>query len=344
MQRLAAEYVLPVRWADRPAEEVDELGRYLRELAGTVDVTVVDGSAAADFARHAAAWSAPGLRHLPPDPWPGRNGKVRGVVTGVRRARHEHVVIADDDVRYRPQQLAEVVALLERADLVRPQNVFAPQPWHARWDTARSLLNRAFGEDWPGTFGVRRSTFCAMGGYDGDVLFENLQMVRTVRASGGRCTTAWGTYVQRRPPQARHFLGQRVRQAYDDFAQPGRLLLEASWLPAALLALTRGRRGAVLVAAGLAASVVVAERGRRRAGGAAHYPASAALWAPAWVCERAVCVWLAVAARARGGVRYAGSRQPHAVRDPGARREPLTPAVLSPAAGPGSSGRPATAG
>ncbi|SNT63817.1 hypothetical protein SAMN05216276_110512 [Streptosporangium subroseum] len=114
------------------------------------------------------------------------NGKVNGVITGLRRARPEHVIIADDDVRYGGSEPARLDALLKRADLVRPQNRFDPMPWHARWDSARTLLNCGFGADHPGTFGVRRSTFLAMGGYDGNVLFENLELIRTVGAHGGR--------------------------------------------------------------------------------------------------------------------------------------------------------------
>ena len=99
------------------------------------------------------------MRHLAPEPWPGRNGKVAGVVTGVRCARHERVVVADDDVRYDAASLRAVVAGLDDGELVRPQNVFTSWPWHARWDTGRSLLNRAVSHDHPGTFGVRRSCF-----------------------------------------------------------------------------------------------------------------------------------------------------------------------------------------
>ena len=90
-------------------------------------------------------------------------------------------MIADDDVRYDEAALTAVHRLLGRADLVRPQNYFDPLPWHAWWDTGRTLLNRALGADYPGTLAVRRSTFLAMGGYDPDVLFENLELIRTVR-------------------------------------------------------------------------------------------------------------------------------------------------------------------
>ena len=99
------------------------------------------------------------------------NGKVAGVVTGIRRASHERVVIADDDVRYDDDALAEIAAAIDAADVVRPQNYFDPLPWHACLDTARSLLNRVSGGDWPGTLGVRRSRLLATNGYDGNVPF-----------------------------------------------------------------------------------------------------------------------------------------------------------------------------
>jgi hypothetical protein len=240
-------------------------------------------------------------------------GKVNGVTTGVREARFELVVLADDDVRYDPAALRRTVAMLGEADLVRPQNHFDPLPWHAIWDSARSLLNRvATGDpdfpvgDFPGTLALRRSAFLATGGYDGDVLFENLELMRTIRAAGGTVVSPLDLYVVRRPPSARHFLSQRVRQAYDDFAIPARIGAFLAILPAGALAGRRGRRRALLLAA--AASIALAEVGRRRAGGARRFPAGASLLAPAWLAERAVCAWLALAEKARGGVRYGDGR------------------------------------
>ncbi len=302
---LDVEYVLPLRWSgDVSRRDAGELTDYLRRLSRLVDVTVVDGSDAATFRRHHDLWSTD-VRHLSPETWPGRNGKVAGVVTGVRRARHERVVLADDDVRYDDASLRAVVAGLDEGELVRPQNVFTSWPWHARWDTGRSLLNRAVSHDHPGTFGVRRSCFVAMGGYDGDVLFENLELTRTVACFGGRVVDLPGVFVGRIPPDAGHFWSQRVRQAYDDLAQPTRLLLEMSVLPLAALGLLR-RPGSVL--AGALAAVLVAEAGRRRAGGASAYPRSAAVWALPWLGERSVCIWLALAQVPRGGAPYAGGR------------------------------------
>jgi hypothetical protein len=307
--RLDAEYVLPLRWSAKVSQrESPELGRYLAWLSAILDVTVVDGSDDAVFARHRDRWRdlrLAGLRHVRPQAWPGRNGKVAGVVTGIRAARHERVVIADDDVRYDIGSLSAVLSALSRADLVRPQSVFSGTCWHTRWDTGRSLVNRAFGHDFPGTHGVRRSLFLAMGGYDGDVLFENLELARSAAAAGGTVRDLPGTFVRRLPPTSSHFWSQRVRQAYDDLAQPWRLLAEMSLLPSLLVTLSWGPRA---LGGWALAAVLTAELGRRKAGGSSVYPSSASAWALPWALERSVCVWLALAQRARGGARYGGTR------------------------------------
>jgi len=303
-------YVVPVRWSD--GAERDGLTAYLEWLARRCDdVIVVDGSPEPVFAGNAAAWSGR-VVHLRPDQAAScLNGKVAGVMTGARRARHRRLLVADDDVRYDPASLRRTLELLDGYDLVQPQNYFDPLPWHARWDTARTLLNRSLGRDYPGTLAVARPFLLALGGYDGDVLFENLELIRTVRAAGGRVAAPLDLYVARVPPSASHFWGQRVRQAYDDFALPGRMAAWLAVLPLLAIALLRRRPGPVAICAALAAAA--AEAGRRRARGKAFFPATASLLAPVWVLERGVCAWLAVGQRLRlGGVRYAGAVIPKA--------------------------------
>ncbi len=310
---LEVSYLVPIRWHD--GEQRDELAAYLAAIAPhCAEVIVVDGSDPEVFAANAEAW-ADLATHAPPaedERW--LMGKVSGVRTGVRLAACERLVIADDDVRYDPETLRRTARLLDQHDLVRPQNHFTRLPWHARWDTARTLLNRSLGRDYPGTLAVRRSRMLAMGLYDGDVLFENLELIRTVRAHGGSTVAPLDLYVGRLPPSAGHFWGQRTRQAYDDFAIPLRMALWLSIVP--LLAVT-GRFGQPVVdkvaqprrlAVAAVLSVALAERGRRRGGGAAVFPATSSLLAPLWVLERAACSWLAVLQRLRfGGVRYGDS-------------------------------------
>jgi hypothetical protein len=295
---LPLSYVLPIKH-DTVTPDAD-LDGYLHRLAGEVaEVLVVDGSPPDVFADHARRWGD-AVRHLVPDrSIADPPDKPVGVVTGARVACQDVIVVADDDVRWERADLAAALGRMDGVDLVRPHNRFDPAPWHARWDTGRTLLNRAFGGDWPGTLAVRRRY--VVDGYGRDVLFENLDLVRTVAARGGRVSVARDLVVVRRPPEAGWFLRQRVRQAYDEMARPWQLAWQLTLLPAAVLG---GRRA---VAGMSLAAVIGAEVGRRR-GGTAGYPATAALWAPAWLVERGLCSWAAVAARARGGVRYRGRR------------------------------------
>ena len=301
---IEASYILPIRH-ERP-EENAELAEYLRRLSRSLEIVVVDGSSPDVFAAHAERWGG-FVRHIRPDPdLITPMGKVGGVLTGVRHASCERLLIADDDVRYEPASILRVAALLDTADVVRPQNYFDPLPWHARWDTARILLNRMTGGDWPGTLGVRRSTLVATGGYDGSVMFENLELVRTVRAAGGTETVALDVFVRRSPPSGRHFWSQRVRQAYDELARPARLAVWLAVLPLAGWLVATRRRAGLVAAAG--AAIGLAECGRWRAGGRVVFPFTASLLAPLWVAERGLCAWLAVGARVLvGGVPYRGS-------------------------------------
>jgi len=279
----------------------------VNQLASVVEMIVVDGSDDHLFSVFDQV-CIPSVIHVHPDPAFRlmRNGKVRGVLTGLRLARHECLIVADDDVRYSQANIQHVTGALAAGDVVRPQNYFSPLPWHARIDTARSLINRITGGDWPGTLAVRRSTLLRAGGYDGDVLFENLELVRTVQATGGREVRRDDLFVRRLPPSTRHFWRQRVRQAYDEFARPARLAVAMAAFPLALFLLWRHQFvGAALVA--IALPISLAEIGRRRLGGRNVFPWTASLCAPLWAIERSICAWAAMIVRAtRGGVSYNG--------------------------------------
>lgn len=297
-------YLLPLRW--ETDDGLTELTGYLRGIAKSCDVLIVDGSPEPLFRQHHRRWRAFADHLRPHSDLRYRNGKVNGVVTGMRMTTAERVVIADDDVRYDAHALAEVLSLLDHADLVVPQNYFAPLPWHAAWDSSRILLNRCLGMDYPGTLAVRSAAFRRAGCYDGDVLFENLELIRTLQVARFRVVRAPRIFVRRVPPPLRRFIEQRVRQAYDSFAQPTRLAVELALLPAAALVLRAGRFPLLLAAAG--AGIGLAELGRRRAEGTAVFPPHLSWFAPAWLAERSVCSWLALLCRLRGGVRYAGNR------------------------------------
>lgn len=141
-----ATYILPVRLPDEGP--IEELAAYVRSLSG-VDIVVVDGSSPKLFAALKCRLGS-AATHVPPDlRIKGRNGKVRGVLTGLQLAKHDKIVVADDDVRYDDLTLRELIRDLDSWDVVRPQNYFHPQPWHAVIDGSRSLINRALDGDWP---------------------------------------------------------------------------------------------------------------------------------------------------------------------------------------------------
>ena len=307
-------YVIPIRWG--LDDDIREMTGYIEWLSQRCDVIVVDGSAPEVFEKHSRSWGAI-VKHLTPDAdLAFAMGKVNGVITGMRSSATDYVVIGDDDVRYSDAGLAAMRAALEGAELVRPQNYFDPLPWHAAWDTSRSLLNRSFRADYPGTLGIRRDFFMRIGGiYDGDTMFENLELMRTVEAAGGEIASRLDIYVRRIPPDTSHFWSQRVRQAYDDLAQPARLSFFLSLWPLIAALPTQKRTGAILSL--VLGSIGIAEVGRHRAGGRKFFPAYTSLFAPAWIAERATCSWLAVASRLlRGGIKYGGGVVPKAANSP----------------------------
>jgi len=303
---LDGSYVLPIR--AQGTAHVSELSKYLRSVH-RMQIIVVDGSDDETFAALAAALPA-WVEHVKPDAdIAGVNGKVRGVVTGLRRARLDKIVIADDDVRYDPWSLRAVLSALDRFDIVRPQNYFSPLPWHAVLDTSRMLVNRALDGDWPGTLAFNKSF--APRGYNPDALFENLELVRTVKARGGRETVRRDIYVRRRPPTTSHYFSQRVRQAYDEFARPARLFAALAILPICGAAVATHKPVVPFTIA--LGSMALAAAGLVRARGYRYLPWIGVATAPLWIAERGVCAWLALYERLRfGGVRYAGRIVKHA--------------------------------
>jgi hypothetical protein len=78
--------------------------------------------------------------------------------------------------------------LLEDYDMVRPQNYFRPLPVWRRTEAARMLINRAWitEGDYSGTLGITRNAMLRVGHYDGDVLFDNEEIVRHFQLKGAR--------------------------------------------------------------------------------------------------------------------------------------------------------------
>jgi hypothetical protein len=290
-------YLLTIRRVRFCRGEAEGFRDYFRLLADAgCEVLVVDGSPREVFDAHADAWRG-ACRHAAVDPqYKYLNGKVNGIHTGVALASHERVILADDDIRYTAGDVRRMARLLDSFEMVRPQNYLRPLPFWARTEAARMLLNRAWiaEGDYPGTLGVRRSAMLRVGHYDGDVLFDNEEIVRHFRARGARVCYARDFFILKRPPSFRKWVEQRPRQAYEDFVMRAKTLFFAA-LPVALpLAFVfGGPRGALAFALIVAVgSVLLAARGLGD-GAARFFPARLCLYAPLWVAERSLSTYWA---------------------------------------------------
>lgn len=196
-------YLLPIRRVRASSAECTDFAAYFRLLSEAgCEVIVVDGSPAEVFAAHDDAWR--GLcRHLTVDSqYRYLNGKVNGIHTGVDAASCGQIIVGDDDIRYTAEDIARACRLLQEAEMVRPQNYLSPLPWWAKMEAARMLINRAVlpTGDYPGTCAFRRETFRRVGHYDGDVLFDNEEIVRHFALSGAGIAYAVDFFILKRPP------------------------------------------------------------------------------------------------------------------------------------------------
>jgi hypothetical protein len=298
-ESLRCTYLLPIRRVRVNADEAKEFAEYFRALTREgCEVLVVDGSPPEVFAGHDLVWRGV-CRHVPVDPkYKYLNGKVNGVHTGVALSSSEKIVLADDDIRYTAEDVARACGLLERHEMVRPQNYLSPLPWWARMEAARMLINRGVlrAGDYPGTCAFRRSTCLRIGHYDGDVLFDNEEIVRHFALSGANVCYALDLFVHKRPPTFRKWIEQRPRQAYEDFVMRAKTLFFIALLPALItLGLLQGARAALLFACFIAAcSVLLALRGLCRDRAYRFFPAYVVLYAPIWVLERVLSTYWAL--------------------------------------------------
>ena len=315
---MRATYLLPIRRTDFGESEAADLREYFSMLShAACEVIVIDGSAPEIFARHHRTW-ANACRHEPVDPrFEFLNDKVNGVHTGVALATTEKIILADDDVRYTKLDIERVCALLDDFEVVRPQNYLVPlassrcvsehgQDVHAtlsfwaRMESARMLINRATlrTADYPGTCAFRRSPMLRCGEYDGDVLFDNEELIRHFARHGARICYAIDLFICKRPPTLRKWLEQRPRQAYEDFGLRFKTLVFTSLLPIAIvLALIDARVLLIFLL-----PIFIAFTGWLRGSARKYFPLHICLFAPLWVFERALSTyWAFYWLIARGG-------------------------------------------
>jgi len=261
---------------------------------------VIDGSPPEVFSKHEKTWRDV-CRHEAVDPrFQFLNDKVNGVHTGVALARNDKIILADDDIRYGKIDIERMCALLDKFEVVRPQNYLRDvvQVW-ARMESARMLINRATlrTADYPGTGGFRRQTFLNVGEYDGDVLFDNEELIRHFARRAARIAYENDFFILKLTPTFRKWLEQRPRQAYEDFGLRFKTILFASLLPIAIaLAWWNPKWLSIFLL-----SILVAFAGWLRGSARRYFSILACLAAPLWILERTLSTYWAFYWRTRYG-------------------------------------------
>jgi hypothetical protein len=296
---LSCAYVLPIRRTRFDPGDAARLRQYLEVLkeAG-YEVIVADGSVPDVFDQYARILGAI-CRHVPVDRRFGYlNDKVNGIYTGIELASSDRIILADDDIRYSAANIHTIIRLLDHNDVVRPQNFLDPLPWWAKMEAARMLINRAVlrAADYPGTCAFRRRRMLASGRYDGDVLFDNEEIIRHLAQHG--CTLAYAEdlFVRKCPPTFRKWIEQRPRQAYEDFGMRLKTTLFLALLP--LSCLIGGGFGigglTVFILTLSLLAMLIAARGRARGKARQFFPAHCCFYAGFWVLERTLSTYCAL--------------------------------------------------
>ncbi len=291
-------YLLTIRRVLFDSEEARNFKEYFGLLtAAGCEVMVVDGSPPEIFAAYDEVWRET-CRHATVDPqYKYLNGKVNGIHTGVALAAHNAIILADDDIRYTPEDIRRMRRLLVDYDMVRPQNYFKPLPWWARMEAARMLINRAWiaEGDYSGTLGVTKSAMLRVGHYDGDVLFDNEEIVRHFRLKKANIKYARDFFLLKHPPTFRKWIEQRPRQAYEDFVMRAKTLfflaLPVDFFLGWLFGGWKLSLAYVLIIA--FGSILMAARGLND-GAVRFFPPWVILYAPLWIIERAASTYWAL--------------------------------------------------
>ena len=292
-------YLLPIRRASFSASEAAELADYFRTLeAAGCAVLIIDGSPPQVFQQHHEAWDSLSRHEKVDRSFGYLNDKVNGIHTGVNLATTQKIILADDDIRYAAAQIDRVCELLDDFEVVRPQNFLAPLPWWARMEAARMLINRASLRiaDYPGACAFRRDSMLRVGHYDGDVLFDNEEIIRHFARAGATISYATNLFVQKRPPRSRKWIEQRPRQAYEDFGMRAKTALFFS-LPvvATAVGFVWGWKGFLLYLLALCLlSTALAAAGRLRGTASQYFPWSVCFFAPLWIVERSFSTYWAL--------------------------------------------------
>jgi len=291
-------YLFPIGRVRPCDEEMEDLAEYFHMLnAAGCEVLVVDASPPDVFALHDEQWDAL-CRHVPLDSrYHHPDDKVNAIHTGIDLAAGELIIVGEDDIRYTWNDIDRMCVLLERHEMVLPQNYLSSLPWWACIEAAGMLINRrmlATGDS-SGTFAFRRSTMVQIGHYDGDALFDAAHGAQYFALKGAKVVSARSFFVQKEPPALHTWLEQRPYQALKELGTDWERRLFLALPPVGVLLGIVGGWVAVLLYGVVigAVSIALASLGRRE-GAQRFFPESIPLWAPLWVLERSISLYLAL--------------------------------------------------
>src|SRR5688500_12855256 len=142
--------------------EIQQLARYLSTLsAAECEVIILDSAAGIEFEEHRRVFRWVGSHRSTSD-----RDALRAAYDA---AGTEKVIVAAPTSRYTAAEVSQICELLDRYEVVEPEEFIEPMPWWGGIDAARILLLR--GVDHPGgdnsTFGFRRSVFRPLRSIDG---------------------------------------------------------------------------------------------------------------------------------------------------------------------------------
>jgi hypothetical protein len=282
--------------------DLHDLASYLSTISvAGCEVVLVDASASQIFEnnRRVLRWVG---RHLAVRPrYRSFAGGIDIVRTAADVSNCDKVIVADANVRYDTSTLENLCELLDKHEVVEPQDYFEPRPWWSGIEAGRMLLHRGIEPvpDHGVTFGFRKSAIRGLRGVD-IVSCSGEDPVRRLASQGAEIFSAPEVFVRRLPPALDDWLRERPKQAGDDFVMPVKTVFFFALLPmAAALAVTGGLRVAGGYLSAIAAvSMVLAIRGR--SGAAIFFPLRACLCAPLWVLERSVSVYWALFRKLNG--------------------------------------------
>jgi hypothetical protein len=153
------------------------------------------------------------------------------------------------------------------------------------------LINRATlrAADYPGTCGFRRQTFIKAGEYDGDVLFDNEELIRHFARSNARIAYENDFFILKSAPTFKKWLEQRPRQAYEDFGLRLKTILFAALLPISMaIAIVDPKWLSIFFF-----SILIALAGWLRGSARKYFPFRVCFFAPLWIFERTLSTYWA---------------------------------------------------